>query len=111
MADYRSEVRQSVITDLEAKVSKESYGKYLKRLTLRKLRGFTDREVTFEFPVTALVGPNGGGKTTVLGAAALAYESVAPGRFFAKSGKYDASMQNWSIEYEIIDKELNLDLS
>ncbi|MET9801569.1 AAA family ATPase [Streptomyces sp. NPDC006368] len=111
MADYRSEVRQSVITDLETKVSKENYGKYLKRLTLRKLRGFTDREVTFEFPVTALVGPNGGGKTTVLGAAALAYKSVAPGRFFAKSGKYDASMQNWSIEYEIIDKELNPRLS
>ncbi|GAA0553556.1 hypothetical protein GCM10009546_14530 [Actinomadura livida] len=111
VADYRSEVRPSVITDLETKVSKENYGKYLKRLTLRKLRGFTDREVTFDFPVTALVGPNGGGKTTVLGAAALAYKSVAPGRFFAKSGKYDASMQNWSIEYELIDKELNPRLS
>lgn len=111
VADYRSEVRPSTITDLETKVSKENYGKYLKRLTLRKLRGFTDREVTFEFPVTALVGPNGGGKTTVLGAAALAYKSVAPGRFFAKSGKYDASMQNWSIEYELIDKEYNPRLS
>lgn len=105
VADYKSEVRPSVITDLETKASKENYGKYLKRLTLRKLRGFTDREVTFDFPVTALVGPNGGGKTTVLGAAALAYKSVSPGRFFAKSGKYDASMQNWSIEYELIDKE------
>ncbi|GAA3126859.1 hypothetical protein GCM10020254_87820 [Streptomyces goshikiensis] len=67
VADYKSEVRPSVITDLETKVSKENYGKYLKRLTLRKLRGFTDREVTFDFPVTALVGPNGGGKTTILG--------------------------------------------
>lgn len=107
MSEYKSEIRPSMITDLETKVSKDSYGKYLKKLTLRKVRGFTDREITFDFPVTALVGPNGGGKTTILGAAALAYKDVSPGRFFAKSGKYDADMQNWSIEYELIDKSLN----
>ncbi len=107
MSEYKSEIRPSVIADLETKVSRDSYGKYLKKLTLRSVRGFTDREVSFDFPVTALVGPNGGGKTTVLGAAALAYKDVSPGRFFAKSGKYDASMQNWSIEYELIDKSLN----
>ncbi|PPJ27943.1 AAA family ATPase [Nocardia nova] len=104
---YRSEIRQSEISGLEEKVSKGSYGKYLKRVTLRKVRGFTDRTVTFDFPVTAVVGPNGGGKSTVLGAAALAYKSVSPGRFFAKGGKHDASMQNWSIEYEVIDKGLS----
>ncbi|MFI1585098.1 ATP-dependent nuclease [Embleya sp. NPDC020630] len=107
MTDYKSEVRDSVIHNLEAKVAKGSYGQYLKRLTLRKVRGFVDREVSFDFPVTALVGSNGGGKTTVLGAAALAYASVLPGRFFAKSGKYDASMLDWSIEYELIEKRLS----
>lgn len=107
MDEYQSEISPSAIIGLEEKVSKDSYGKYLKRLTLRKVRGFTDRTVTFDFPVTALVGPNGGGKSTVLGAAALAYKSVLPGRFFAKSGKHDASMQNWSIEYEVIDKALS----
>ncbi|WP_459549910.1 ATP-dependent nuclease [Nocardia sp. X0981] len=107
MIGYKSEIRPSEIADLETKVSKGSYGKYLKRVILRRVRGFIDREVSFDFPVTALVGPNGGGKTTVLGAAALAYKDVLPGRFFAKSGKYDESMQNWTIEYEIIDKSIN----
>jgi hypothetical protein len=32
---------------------------------------------------------------------------VAPGDFFAKSGKYDESMKNWVIEYELIDKKVN----
>ncbi|MFD5180954.1 ATP-dependent endonuclease [Nocardia sp. NPDC058379] len=107
MSEFKSEIRQSDIDDLAAKVSKGSYGKYLKRVTLRRIRGFIDREVTFDFPVTALVGPNGGGKTTVLGSAALVYRDVPPSRFFAKSGKYDASMQNWSVEFELIDRSLN----
>lgn len=105
--DFKSEIRDSTLRGLEEKVAKSSYNSYLKRVTLKKLRGFTDRAVTFDFPVTALVGPNGGGKTTVLGAAAIAYKDIAPGTFFAKSGKYDASMQNWSIEYELIEKSLN----
>lgn len=107
MDDYQSEIRPSEIIGLAEKVSKGNYGKYLRKVTLRKVRGFTDRTVTFDFPVTAVVGPNGGGKSTVLGAAALAYKSVLPGRFFAEGGKHDASMQNWSIEYEVIDKGLS----
>ncbi|WP_309138679.1 AAA family ATPase [Nocardia cyriacigeorgica] len=107
LREFKSEIRRSQIDGLTNKVAKRNYGKYLERMTLRRVRGFVDCEVTFDFPVTALVGPNGGGKTTVLGAAALVYRTVPPGRFFAKSGKYDSSMQNWSIEYELIDRSLN----
>jgi predicted ATPase len=107
VGEYRSEIRDSEISALEEKVSKNSYRKYLSRLTLKRVRSFTDREVTFDFPVTALVGPNGGGKTTILGAAALTYRSVPPSRFFAKSGKYDSSMKDWSVEYQLIDRDLN----
>ncbi|WP_431885172.1 ATP-dependent nuclease [Micromonospora wenchangensis] len=107
MADYRSEIRDSEITALEDKVTRSSYHKYLKRLTLKKVRGFKDREISFDFPVTALIGPNGGGKTTILGAAGLIYASVPPRRFFAKSGKYDSSMKDWSVEYELIDRDVN----
>lgn len=103
---YRSEVRASDISALLARVGKKAYDKYLSRVRLVKLRGFVDQEVVFEFPVTALVGPNGAGKTTILGAAALIHQEVQPRRFFAKSGTYDESMKDWRVEYAIIDKRV-----
>src|SRR5690625_3425576 len=106
MDKYRGDIRESDIRSLSDRVTRGTYDKYLRRIRLAKVRGFTDREVSFDFPVTAVVGPNGGGKTTVLGAAGLIYKGVQPRRFFAKSGKYDASMQNWKIEYDIIDRSL-----
>lgn len=106
MEPYRGDVRDSDIQALAERVQRGGYEKYLRRLTLAKVRQFDDREVSFDFPVTALVGPNGGGKTTILGAAGLIYKEVKPRRFFAKSGKYDASMQNWAIEYDLIDRSL-----
>lgn len=108
MSEYRSEIRDSQIAALEAKASSGSYDKYLKRIVLKKVRSFENRDVTLDFPVTALVGPNGGGKTTILGAAGLIYRDVAPSRFFAKSGAYDASMKDWAIEYDLWDRDLNL---
>ena len=102
----KSEIRPSEINDLRNRVHKNKYGSYLKSMRLTKIRGFVDAEVNFEFPVTALIGPNGGGKTTVLGAAGLLYRDVQPKRFFAKSGKYDNSMQNWKIEYTALDQSV-----
>ncbi len=104
---FRSQVRDSIINDLLKKTSDRKYGKYLAKVNLRRVRGFIDQPVTLDFPVTAIIGPNGGGKTTVLGAAACAYKAIQPRRFFAKSGSYDESMQDWSIEYEIIDKDVS----
>jgi ABC-type multidrug transport system ATPase subunit len=103
---FKSEVRQSTINELLEKAANRSYRKYLPKLTLKRLRGFSEEPVSFDFPVTAIIGPNGGGKTTVMGAAACAYKAVSPRRFFAKSGIYDESMQDWSIEYEIVDKDV-----
>jgi energy-coupling factor transporter ATP-binding protein EcfA2 len=54
--------------------------------------------------VTALIGTNGGGKSTILGAAALAYKDVKPGQFFPKSYVGDVSMADWVIEYQLVDK-------
>ncbi|WP_197287416.1 ATP-dependent endonuclease, partial [Achromobacter sp. 2789STDY5608628] len=73
------------------------------KVTIDRARSFTNKSVSFDFPVTALIGPNGGGKTTILGAAACAYQ-IKPSKFFAKSGKFDSSMQNWKFEYEILDR-------
>ncbi|WP_103350923.1 ATP-dependent endonuclease [Amycolatopsis sp. CA-128772] len=103
---YRGDIRDGDIQALAERVTKSAYNKYVRRIRLKKVRAFEDREVSFDFPVTALVGPNGAGKTTVLGAAGLIYKDVQPRRFFAKSAKYDASMLNWRIEYDLIDKGL-----
>lgn len=71
--EYQSEIRDSEINELLEKVERRNYGKYLLKLRLNPIRGFEDQVIKFDFPVTALIGPNGGGKTTVLGAAACAY--------------------------------------
>lgn len=99
MINFQSEIRQSQINQLFEKVDRKGYGKYLRKVRLNPIRGFVDETVTFDFPVTAIIGPNGGGKTSVLGAAGCAYISVKPSRFFAKSGRFDDSMQNWKINY------------
>jgi AAA15 family ATPase/GTPase len=103
---FQSEIRDSQVAQLLEKVQNRSYQKYLYRVNVEKARAFSNKSITFDFPVTALIGPNGGGKTTLLGAAACAYIGIKPSRFFAKSGRFDASMQNWKFEYEIIDRVL-----
>lgn len=82
--EYQSEIRDSEINQLFEKVENRNYRKYLLKLTLNPVRGFQNETIKFDFPVTALIGPNGGGKTTILGAAACAYISEKPGRFFFK---------------------------
>ncbi|WP_399696555.1 ATP-dependent nuclease [Xenophilus sp.] len=103
---YQSEIRPSQIQALLDKAQSKKYAKYLAKIYIEKARAFDKKTITFDFPVTALVGPNGGGKTTLLGAAACVYASVKPSLFFAKSGKFDASMKNWRFEYEVIDRSM-----
>lgn len=102
---FKSDVRDSTINALLEKSRERDYGQYLAKLILKKVRGFVDEPISFDFPVTAIIGPNGGGKTTVLGAAGIIHRAIPPRAFFSKSGKYDGGMQDWSIEYEIIDRE------
>lgn len=105
--EYKSQIRDSEMNMLLEKVEKKNYGKYLYEMELENIKGFSNQVVRFQFPVTALIGPNGGGKTTVLGAAACAYKETKPGKYFPKCGKYDNSMQHWKIKYKIIDKKAN----
>lgn len=103
----KSEIRESTLKRLFDRVDRGGYDKYLRKMNLHLVRGFRNQPITFDFPVTALVGPNGGGKTTLLGAAGCAYQRIQPRQFFAKSGKLDDSMQDWSIEHEAIDRSVN----
>ena len=101
------DVRHSDIISLDEKVKKRSYKEYLVGLRMHNVRSFTNQYIEFKFPVTAVIGTNGGGKSTILGAAALAYKQTKPGSFFPKSNIGDNSMSNWKIEYEIIDRSVN----
>jgi ABC-type Mn2+/Zn2+ transport system ATPase subunit len=100
-------VAPSDISDLFERVKKRSYKRYVLQLRMHNVRSFADQEIRFDFPITALIGTNGGGKSTVLGAAALAYKTVKPGQFFPKSNVSDNSMANWKIEYELLDRPGN----
>jgi len=101
------DVRQSDIDSLEERVKKLSYRKYLPSLRMSNVRSFVNQVITFDFPVTAIIGTNGGGKSTILGAVAVAYKGVKPGDFFPKSNIGDDSMANWRIDYDILDRDVN----
>jgi energy-coupling factor transporter ATP-binding protein EcfA2 len=104
---YRGEIRDSIIRDLIEKVRKQSYGSYLVSVRLERIRLFRGAQINFDFPVTALLGPNGGGKSTILGASACIYSSVLPQNIFRKSRFGDEGMDDWKLEYELIHKPAN----
>lgn len=91
------------------KVRANKYTQFIKSVRLKDVRGFVDETVEFRSPVTALVGTNGGGKSTILGAAALAYKNMRPRQFFPKAFVGDESMADWTIEIELIDKSVFTD--
>jgi energy-coupling factor transporter ATP-binding protein EcfA2 len=94
----------STLAALATRVGKRTYGKYLIEIRLQNVRAFNEQKITFSFPVTAVIGTNGGGKSTILGAAALAYKSEKPGDYFPKSNVGDTSMADWRIDYDILDR-------
>ncbi|WP_439257840.1 ATP-dependent nuclease [Lonepinella sp. BR2271] len=97
------------INDLLDKVKERKYGKYLLKLDIHKMRGITDQEIKFDFPVTAIIGPNGCGKSTILGSVVCVYtaqnnKSIIPSKFFPKSNVGDTSMQNWGVTGHYLSK-------
>jgi AAA15 family ATPase/GTPase len=104
---YQSEIRDSLIRDLIEKVRKQNYERYLLSVRLESIRLFHGARINFDFPVTALIGPNGGGKSTILGAIAILHKSIHPKTVFRKSRIGDDAMDNWKIEYDLIDKTVN----
>lgn len=101
----------SEVQDLIEKVRSKKYKKLIQRIRLQNVRGFQDETVEFKYPVTALIGTNGGGKSTILGAAALTYKNTKPRQFFPKAFVGDESMSDWSIEIEYIDRDQSKDRS
>ena len=56
-----------------------AWPKWLEWLQINRIRGWTDQRIEFRFPITAIVGENGSGKSTILQAAACLYASPEKG--------------------------------
>jgi energy-coupling factor transporter ATP-binding protein EcfA2 len=63
--------------------SGQGWPKRLEWLEIQGIRGWTNQRVDFTFPIVALVGENGSGKSTVLQCAAAAYKSPEPPELYA----------------------------
>lgn len=101
------ELTPNQIEEERRRVERQSFQQYLLRMSLVRVRGFHDEHIEFKYPVTALIGTNGGGKSTILGAAALAYKDSKPISFFPKAPVSDDDMADWRIDYVIVNKTLD----
>ena len=61
---------QSLIDAIEKKFQKREFDKFIHDVTFPKFKSFAPgAKIEFKFPITVLVGPNGGGKSSLLHAA------------------------------------------
>ncbi len=63
--------------------SGQGWPKRLEWLEISNIRGWTGQRIAFLFPIVALVGENGVGKSTILQAIASSYSSSSIGRYYA----------------------------
>jgi len=79
---------QAHLNDVRKQFSKRNSGKwpqFLESVTIDNLRGWNGEKISFNFPIVAIVGENGSGKSTVLKAAACAYQNSLPNSRFYPS--------------------------
>lgn len=77
---------------------------FLERIEINGLRGWQGQSVQFKFPVVAVVGENGAGKSTVLKVAAAAYEKSKESGYFPSDFFLDThwdTLTNIDLSYQI----------
>ena len=68
---------------LETKwVTGNGWPKHLDWIEIRNIRGWAQQRISFSFPIVAIVGENGSGKSTILQAAACAYRNEGGANYF-----------------------------
>lgn len=78
------------IRKLENKwVAGNSWPKFLEWVEIKGIRGWSGQRITFNFPIVAIVGENGSGKSTIIQASACAYQNDKrvwfPSEFFPET--------------------------
>lgn len=66
---------------LQARFATPGWPHFLEWVEIDGLRGWTGQRIEFRFPIVAIVGENGAGKSTVLQTAAVGYKSHDKDRF------------------------------
>lgn len=66
---------------LQARFATPGWPHFLEWIEIDGVRGWTGQRIEFRFPIVALVGENGAGKSTVLQTAAVGYKSQDKERF------------------------------
>jgi predicted ATPase len=77
---------------------------FLERIEISGLRGWQGQSVHFNFPVTAIVGENGAGKSTVLKVAAAAYERTKETGYYPSDFFLDThwdTLSNIELGYQV----------
>ncbi|MCW3478655.1 AAA family ATPase [Neisseriaceae bacterium JH1-16] len=59
------------------------FPKHLEWIEINGVRGWTGQRIDFKFPIVAIVGENGAGKSTIIQASAVIYNNPNGERFFA----------------------------
>lgn len=71
------------IRKLAGKWQRGDFPKHLEWIELDGVRGWTGQRTDFNFPIVAICGENGAGKSTIIQAVASIYESTTEDKFFA----------------------------
>ena len=83
-----------------------SWHQFIKSVKISNIHGWDGQEMFFNFPVVAVVGENGIGKSTFLKAAVCAYENTAgqtfyPSKMFVSTRWDENALSNATIEYKV----------
>ncbi len=88
---------------------------FIKSIKISNIHGWTGQELMLNFPVVAIVGENGIGKSTFLKAAVCAYknkngQTFYPSKMFVSTRWDETGLENATIEYKVRrgDQEVNL---
>ena len=71
------------VRKLAAKWQRGDFPKHLEWIELTGLRGWSGQRTDFNFPIVAICGENGAGKSTIIQAAVSIYESTNADKYFA----------------------------